>query len=72
MSNAELQELASNKAFAKVTQLNFDILDLQARIEKKLYGNLDYEQMDQLYVGTLRDREVWRYIAKIIELNNKL
>lgn len=72
MSNAELQERASNKAFAKIAMLNFDIDKLKSDINNRLYGNLDHEQMALLYAGTLREREVWKYIAKIIELNNKL
>lgn len=70
MSSAELQERASNKAFAKITMLNFDIDKLKSDIDKKLYGVLDREQMILLYTSTLREREVWNYIAKIIEINN--
>lgn len=72
MSNTELQERASNKAFAKIAMLNFDVDRLKSDIQNKLYGVLDHEQMALLYDATLRDREVWKYIAKIIELNNKL
>jgi len=70
MSSAELQERASNKAFAKITMLNFDIDKLKSDIDKKLYGGLDREQMILLYTSTLREREVWNYIAKTIEINN--
>jgi len=70
MSSAELQELASNKAFAKITILDFDINKLKSDIKNKLYGGLDREQMEMLYTGTLREREVWNYIAKTIEINN--
>ncbi len=70
MSSQELQERASNKAFAKITILNFDIDKLKSDIDKGLYGGLDREQMILLYTSTLREREVWNHIATIIETNN--
>ena len=70
MSSQELQERASNKAFAKITILNFDIDKLKSHIDKGLYGGLDREQMILLYTSTLREREVWNHIATIIETNN--
>ena len=70
MSSQELQELASGKAFAKLAILDFDIDKLKSDIKNKLYGGLNREQMELLYTGTLREREVWNYIAKTIEINN--
>lgn len=70
MDNRELQELASNKAFAKITMLDIDIDKLKSDIKNELYGGLDREQMEMLYTGTLREREVWNHIATIIETNN--
>jgi len=70
MSSAELQERASNKAFAKITMLDFDIDKLKSDIKNELYGCLDREQMYSLYTATLREREVWNHIATIIETNN--
>ena len=70
MSSQELQERASNKAFAKITMLDFDIDKLKSDIKNELYGGLDREQMNLLYTATLREREVWNYIATIIEINN--
>lgn len=70
MSSQELQELASNKAFAKITMLDFDIDKLKSDIKNQLYGGLDRGQMEVLYTGTLREREVWNHIAKLIEINN--
>ena len=70
MSSAELQERASNKAFAKITMLNSDIDKLKSDIKNEMYGNLDREQMNLLYTATLREREVWNHIAETIEKNN--
>ena len=70
MSRAELQERASNKAFAKITMLNSDIDKLKSDIKNEMYGNLDREQMNLLYTATLREREVWNHIAETIEKNN--
>jgi len=69
MSKQELQELAHNKAFAKIAMLNFDIEKLKSDIKNELYGGLDREQMEMLYTGTLREREIWNHIATIIEIN---
>ena len=70
MSSAELQERASNKAFAKITMLNFNIDELKSDIKNEMYGSLDREQMNLLYTATLREREVWNHIAETIEKNN--
>jgi hypothetical protein len=70
LDNKELQERASNKAFAKITMLNFDIDKLKSDIKNEMYGGLDREQMNLLYTATLCEREVWNYIAKTIEINN--
>ena len=70
MSSAELQERASNKAFAKITMLNFDIDKLKSDIKNEMYGSLDREQMNLLYTATLCEREVWNHIAEAIEKNN--
>lgn len=70
MSSQELQERASNKAFAKITMLDIDIDKLKSDIKNEMYGGLDREQMEMLYTGTLREREVWNHIATIIETNN--
>lgn len=70
MSSAELQERASSKAFAKITMLNFDIDKLKSDIKNEMYGGLNREQMNLLYTATLREREVWNYIAETIEKNN--
>ena len=70
MSSQELQERASNKAFAKITMLDFDIDKLKSDIKNGLYGGLDREQMNLLYTATLCEREVWNHIATIIETNN--
>jgi len=70
MSSQELQERASNKAFAKIAMLDFDIDRLKSDIKNEMYGGLDREQMEMLYTGALREREVWNHIATIIETNN--
>ena len=70
MDNKELQERASNKAFAKITMLDLDIDKLKSDIKNEMYGGLDREQMNLLYTATLREREVWNHIAETIEKNN--
>ena len=48
MSSQELQERASNKAFAKITMLDIDIDELKSDIKNEMYGGLDREQMEML------------------------
>ena len=68
-SNA-IHSQASDKAFAKITILNFEIDSLKQDILKRVYGGLTEEQMLNLLDGTIKERKVWNYIAKLIEINN--
>lgn len=68
-SNA-IHSQASDKAFAKITILNFEIDSLKQDILKRVYGGLTEEQMLNLLDGTIKERKVWNYIAELIEINN--
>lgn len=70
MSNSAIHSQASDKAFAKITILNFEIDSLKQDILKRAYGGLTEEQMLDLLDGTIRERKVWNYIAELIEINN--
>ena len=64
-SNA-IHSQASDKAFAKITILNFEIDSLKQDILKRVYGGLTEEQMLNLLDGTIKERKVWNYIAELI------
>jgi|TARA_R110002050_G_C8575574_1_gene483102 hypothetical protein len=70
MSNNAIHSQASDKAFAKITILNFEIDSLKQDILKRVYGGLTEEQMLDLLDGTIKERKVWNYIAELIEINN--
>ncbi len=66
-----IHELASNKVFAKITTLGFDIERLRDEVKHKLVGKLTMEQLIDLYEGTIKERKVWNYIAETLEKSNK-
>ena len=70
MQSSAIHSRASDKAFAKITILNFEIDGLKQDILQKNYGGLTEEQMLNLLDGTIIERKVWDYIAKTIETNN--
>ena len=60
-----------HKVFAKITTLGFDIERLRDEVKHKLVGKLTMEQLTDLYEGTIKEREVWNYIAETLEKSNK-
>jgi hypothetical protein len=66
-----IHELASNKVFAKLTMLDFDIERLRDEVKHKLVGKLTIEQLTDIYEGTIKERKVWNYIAESLEKSNK-
>ena len=70
MSSQELQERASNKAFAKITMLDFEIADLASDLKAGRTGGITYDELSSILAGAKVEREVWNHIATIIETNN--
>ena len=70
MSRQELQELAHNKAFAKMTILGFDIERLKKDLKHGNTGGITTEELAQVLNGTKKELKVWQYIAETIEKNN--
>ena len=70
MRSSAIHSQASDKAFAKITILNFEIDSLKQDILKRVYGGLTEEQMLDLLDGTIKERKIWNYIAELIEINN--
>ena len=60
MRSSAIHSQASDKAFAKITILNFEIDSLKQDILKRVYGGLTEEQMLNLLDGTIKERKVWK------------
>lgn len=71
MSHAELNEAAHDKIFAKLTQLTRELRKIESDIETDTTCGLDSDQMQVLYTSTYRQIDIYNYIAKLIETNNK-
>tara|TARA_R110002072_G_scaffold145198_4_gene291519 strand:- start:22 stop:243 length:222 start_codon:yes stop_codon:yes gene_type:complete len=71
LTNNAIHELASDKVFAKLTMLDFDLERLRDEVKYKITGKLTLEQLVNIYDGTVRERAVWNYIAESIEKSNK-
>jgi len=66
-----IQDRAHNKAFAKLTMLEFEISDLTRDLKAGLTGGITYDELSSILVGTKIEREVWNYIMELIEKTNK-
>ena len=71
LTNNAIHELDSDKVFAKLTMLDFDLERLRDEVKYKITGKLTLEQLVNIYDGTVRERTVWNYIAESIEKSNK-
>jgi hypothetical protein len=65
-----IHELASDKVFAKLTMLDFDIERLRDEVQHQITGKLTLEQLTEIYIGALQEHKVWNYIAESIEKSN--
>jgi hypothetical protein len=66
-----VQDRAHNKAFAKLTMLEFEIANLASDLKAGRTGGITYDELSSILVGTKVEREVWNYIMELIEKNNK-
>jgi|13_taG_2_1085334.scaffolds.fasta_scaffold478604_1 hypothetical protein len=71
MTNTELQNRASDKAFAKITMLNIEAKQLDDDIKTDNTQGITMRELEILYDSTITELKVWRYIAEIIEKSNK-
>jgi len=67
MTDKELQQRASDKAFAKMTMLLIDIDQNKEDIRSKNYGGVTLDEMNIVLNSNKRELKVWNYIAKLIE-----
>ena len=71
MTKYELQDRASNKAFAKISMLKIEIDQLSYDIKHKLTGSITMNELELLLSGTEKELQVWQYITESIEKSNK-
>ena len=63
---------ASDKAFAKISMLNFQIRRDVVDLECGFYGgDISREQFMLVAEGNKTELKVWQYIAELIEKSNK-
>jgi len=67
LTDKELKQRASDKAFAKITTLGFEIQDLKRDLKSGNIGPITIEEMELLITGTEKELKIWNYIAKLIE-----
>jgi len=71
MTKYEIQDRASNKAFAKISMLKIEIDQLSYDIKHKLTGPITMNELELLLSGTEKELQVWQYITESIEKSNK-
>ena len=71
MTKYELQDRASDKAFAKVSMLKIEIEQISYDIKHKLTGPITMNELELLLSGTNKELQVWQYITELIEKSNK-
>jgi hypothetical protein len=71
MTNKELNEYASHKAFAKLTTLGFEADSLKEDIRTGNTGPITIDELVLLYEGTKKQIKIWDYIAKLIETDEQ-
>jgi len=72
LTKSDLSERASNKAFAKVAMLKFEIDGLANDIKSGNTGGITMEELCMVYESTKIELQVWNYLSELIEKNNKL
>lgn len=63
----DIKNRASNKAFAKITILNLDILRYKQELENGNVGGITHEEAESVLEGYKTELQVWNYITELIE-----
>ena len=71
MNKKDIQQRASDKAFAKITMLNIDIEQTKKDIKAKYYGGVTLDEMNIILNSNKIELKVWQYIAKLIETDEE-
>ena len=66
-----VKNLAHDKAFANIYTLDTDISRLKQEIKDDMTPFLTVDQLEGVLRHTKQQREVWDYIAKLIEIDHE-
>ena len=70
MTNKDIRWRASDKAFAKIAMLTFEITDNKTSLMTGNYGgDITEDEMRMILDGNKVELKVWNYIAELIEKN---
>jgi hypothetical protein len=65
----DIHERASDKAFAKMEMLFFEIGSNKQELKSGSYGGITEEEMIMILEGNKIELKIWQYISKLIEKN---
>ena len=68
---SELNQFASDKAFAKMTMLLLTIEQNKQDLRTGNYGGVTSTEMNIVLNSNKKELEVWEYIAKLIETDEE-
>jgi len=71
MNKRELQQRASDKAFAKMSMLLITIEQNKEDIRTGNYGGVTSTEMDIVLNSNKTELKVWQYITKLIETDGE-
>ena len=71
MNKQELQQRASDKAFAQVNQLNISIRRTKEELKLGILGGLTEDQLLMVLNSEETELKVWNFISELIEKSNK-
>ena len=71
MNKQELQQRASDKAFAQVSQLGISIRRTKEELKLGILGGLTEDQLLMVLNSEETELKVWNFIAELIEKSNK-
>ena len=69
--NKDINERASDKAFARLLQVSGNIHSLSKDISLGRYGGVSKEEMELCLRSEKTEQKVWEYITFLIENDNK-
>ena len=68
---SRIKDLAHDKAFANIYTLDTDISRLKQEIKDNITPFITIDQLEGVLRHTKQQREVWDYIAKLIEIDHE-
>ena len=71
MTQDELNEKASNKAFSKIFHLEEDLKRAKEDLRTGGDGRFSHDLLEKCRDSVDHELQTWNYIAKLIELDNK-